>query len=143
MRVLKPSEIIEILPHRYPFLMIDYAEIVDEGKSVVAYKNVTINEYYFQGHFPAEHVVPGVLIIESLAQAGAVLILEKSKNRENLAYLGGIKNARFRNKVVPGDVMQLEFTVYENKNNIVSGMGMAYVNKKIVCETELYFVVKN
>lgn len=142
MKEIKASQIMEILPHKYPFLMIDKAEILEEAESVVAYKNVTINEQYFQGHFPIEPIVPGVLIIESLAQSGAVLILAIPENQGKLAYFGGIRNARFRSKVVPGDILRLEFIVTEKNNNIVTGMGIAYVEEKIVCEAEIYFVVQ-
>src|SRR5690554_1498442 len=97
------EEIMEIIPHRYPFLLIDRIVELEPGKRAVGIKNVTMNEYYFQGHFPQEPVMPGVLIIESLAQVGAVAILSLEEYKGKIAFFGGIKNARFKKKLVPGD----------------------------------------
>ena len=101
------KEIMEIIPHRYPFLLIDKVESL-EGNKIVATKNVTMNEYFFQGHFPVEPVMPGVLIVEALAQAGAVALLTREEFKGKIAYFGGINNAKFRKKVVPGDTLTLE-----------------------------------
>lgn len=138
---LNISEIQEIIPHRYPFLFIDYIETINSGISAVGYKNVTINEYFFQGHFPVESVMPGVLIIEALAQVGAVAILHEEKNRGKIAYFGGIKNARFRKKVVPGDTLKLEVEIIKRKGPIGIGKAIATVEGKIACECELSFAV--
>lgn len=104
------NEIKEILPHRYPFLLIDKV-ISMEGNKIVAIKNVTVNENYFQGHFPAEAVMPGVLIIEALAQTGAVAILSKNEFKGKIAYFAGIDKAKFRRKVIPGDILRLEVEI--------------------------------
>jgi 3-hydroxyacyl-[acyl-carrier-protein] dehydratase len=105
------NEIKKILPHRYPFLLVDKIEEMVPGERAVGYKNVTINDYFFQGHFPEEPVMPGVLIIEALAQVGAVAILSLDEYKGKLAYFAGIDRARFRRKVVPGDVLKLEIEV--------------------------------
>ena len=101
-------QIQEIIPHRYPFLFVDRIEEVIPGKSAVGIKNITMNEYFFQGHFPKEPVLPGVIIIEALAQVGAVALLDTDEFKGKTAYFGGIKNARFRKKVVPGDTLVLK-----------------------------------
>jgi len=102
------KEIMEIIPHRYPFLLIDKVIEIEEGKKIVAIKNVTMNEQFFQGHFPVEPVMPGVLIIEAMAQAGACAILSMEEYKGKIAYFGAINNAKFRDKVVPGDTLRLE-----------------------------------
>ena len=108
MAVLGIREIMEIIPHRQPFLLLDRVEELEPGVRAVAYKNVTYNEPFFAGHFPQEPVMPGVLMVEALAQAGAVAILSLEENKGKTAYFGGINNARFRKKVGPGDVLKLE-----------------------------------
>ncbi len=138
---LSISEIQEIIPHRYPFLFIDYIEAVNSGVSAVGYKNVTMNEYFFHGHFPVEPVMPGVIIIEALAQVGAVAILHEEKSRGKIAYFGGIKSARFRRKVVPGDTLRLEVEIVKRKGPIGIGKAIATVDGEIACECELSFAV--
>lgn len=135
------KEIQEILPHRYPFLLIDRVEEIEEGKRVVAYKNVTMNEYFFQGHFPQEPVMPGVLIIEALAQAGAVAILKMEKNKGKIAYFTAIDKAKFRRKVVPGDVLKLEVEIIKLKGPAGVGKAVASVDGKIAVEAELMFFI--
>ena len=130
----------EIIPHRYPFLLIDKVIKIEENK-ITAIKNVTANEYYFQGHFPAEPVMPGVLIIESLAQAGAVALLSKDEFKGKIAYFAGINNAKFRRKVVPGDTLRLEVELTKIRGKAGVGYGIAYVDDKKVCEGELTFMV--
>ena len=134
------NEIKEILPHRYPFLLIDKV-ISMEGNKIVAIKNVTVNENYFQGHFPAEAVMPGVLSIEALAQTGAVAILSKNEFKGKIAYFAGIDKAKFRRKVIPGDILRLEVEITKLRGRAGLGYGIAYVDDKKVCEGELTFMV--
>lgn len=134
------NEIKEILPHRYPFLLIDKV-ISMEGNKIVAIKNVTVNENYFQGHFPAEAVMPGVLIIEALAKSGAVAILSKNEFKGKIAYFAGIDKAKFRRKVIPGDILRLEVEITKLRGRAGIGYGIAYVDDKKVCEGELTFMV--
>ena len=134
------KEIMEIIPHRYPFLLIDKVTQLEENK-VTAIKNVTANEYYFQGHFPIEPVMPGVLIIEALAQAGAIAILSKDEFKGKIAFFAGINNAKFRRKVVPGDTLRLEVELIKIRGKAGIGYGIAYVEDKKVCEGELTFMV--
>ena len=134
------KEIMEIIPHRYPFLLIDKVESL-EGNKIVATKNVTMNEYFFQGHFPVEPVMPGVLIVEALAQAGAVALLTREEFKGKIAYFGGINNAKFRRKVVPGDTLRLEVELTKIRGKAGVGYGIAYVDDKKVCEGELTFMV--
>ena len=127
------KEIMEIIPHRYPFLLIDKVESL-EGNKIVATKNVTMNEYFFQGHFPVEPVMPGVLIVEALAQAGAVALLTREEFKGKIAYFGGINNAKFRKKVVPGDTLTLEVELTKIRGVAGIGKGIAYVDGKKACE---------
>lgn len=138
--IMDIKEIMEIIPHRYPFLLIDRVLKVEDNK-IVAIKNVTMNENFFQGHFPVEPVMPGVLIIEALAQAGAVALLSKEEFKGKLAYFAGINNAKFRRKVVPGDTLRLEVELTKIRGKAGIGYGIAYVEDKKVCEGELTFMV--
>lgn len=135
------EEIKKIIPHRDPFLLIDEVESMEVGKSIVAIKYVDAAEYYFEGHFPQEKVMPGVLIIEALAQAGAVAILSMEANKGKIAYFGGIKEAKFRQKVVPGDVLRLEVKIDRLRSNAGTGVGIAYVGDKMACKCELMFAI--
>lgn len=135
------KEIQEILPHRYPFLLIDRVEELEEGQKVVAYKNVTMNEYFFQGHFPQEPVMPGVLIIEALAQAGAVAILKMEKYKGKIAYFTAINNAKFRRKVVPGDTLRLEVEIIKIKGPAGVGKAIATVDGQKAVEAEIMFII--
>ncbi len=140
--MLNITQIMEILPHRHPFLLIDRVlEISEDGSHVVAQKNVTMNESFFQGHFPQEPVMPGVLIIEALAQTGAVGVLSRDEFKGKIAYFAGIEKAKFRGKVVPGDVLRLELSLDQIRRNIGYGEGKAYVEDRLVCECRLSFVV--
>jgi 3-hydroxyacyl-[acyl-carrier-protein] dehydratase len=112
------------------------------GKSAIGYKNVTANEYFFQGHFPGEMVMPGVLIIEALAQVGAVAILIEEQNRGKLAYFGGINKARFKRKIIPGDCLRLETNIIKQKGSIGIGKATASVDGKIAAEAELIFAIE-
>lgn len=135
------KEIQEILPHRYPFLLIDGIEELEEGKRVVAVKNVTMNEYFFQGHFPREPVMPAVLIIEALAQAGAVALLGMEQYKGKIAYFTGIDKARIRKKVVPGDVLKLEVEIIKMRGPAGVGKALASVNGQKAVEAELMFFI--
>lgn len=139
--MLSINDIKKIIPHRAPFLLIDKVEEIIPGEKAVAYKNVTFNEYFFQGHFPEEPVMPGVLIIEALAQTGAVAILSLEELKGKIAYFGGIKEARFREKVVPGDVLKLEVEIIKRRGPIGVGSAKATVDGKVVANCELTFVV--
>lgn len=135
------KEIMDTIPHRYPFLLIDKIISIEEGKKVTAIKNVTINEQFFNGHFPIEPVMPGVLIIEAMAQAGSVAILKSPELKGKIAYFGAINNAKFRQKVVPGDVLLLEVEIIKLKKSAGIGKGTAYVDNKKVAEAELTFMI--
>lgn len=139
--MLDIKEIQEIIPHRYPMLLLDRVEELEPGKRVVAIKNVTINEQFFQGHFPVEPVMPGVLMIEALAQAGAVAILSMEEFKGKIAYFAGINKAKFRKKVVPGDTLKLEVEIIKLKGSAGIGKGVAYVDGKKAVEAELMFMI--
>lgn len=141
MSVMSIQEIKEIIPHRYPMLLVDRIEELEEGKRVVAKKNVTINEPFFQGHFPHEPVMPGVLIVEAMAQAGAVALLSLPDFRGKTAYFGGLDKAKFRKKVTPGDTLILEVEILKVKSAAGIGKGSAYVDGKKVAEAELTFMI--
>ena len=135
------KEIEEILPHRHPFLLIDSIEELEPGVSAVGYKCVTFREDFFRGHFPQEPVMPGVLTIEALAQVGAVCCLADEKNKGKIAFFGGINKAKFRQKVVPGDVLRLEVEMIKVKGPVGVGMGKAYVGDKLAASAELTFML--
>jgi len=135
------QEIMQVIPHRPPFLLIDKIEELVVGESAIAIKNVTMNEPYFQGHFPGEAVMPGVLIIEAMAQAGAVAILSMDEYKGKIAYFGAIDKAKFRKKVVPGDILRLEVSIVKLKKTAGIGKGIAYVDGKKVAEGEFTFLI--
>ena len=141
MSLMVTKEIMEIIPHRQPFLLIDTIEELEPGKRAVAKKCVSYNEPFFAGHFPGEPVMPGVLIIEALAQAGAVAILSKPEFKGKTAYFGAINSAKFKQKVVPGDVLMLELEIIKEKGPIGIGKATATVNGKVVTQAELTFAI--
>ena len=128
------KEIEKIIPQRAPFLMIDKVEEYVPGESAIAYKNVNINEWYFQGHFPGNPIMPGVLITEALAQTGAVAILSMEENEGKNALFGGIDKMKFKKMVVPGDKLKLEVKIIKKKGPIGVGEGIATVNRKTSCQ---------
>lgn len=140
--MLKAREIQEILPHRYPFLLVDNIIETDDPGKIVGIKNVTINEPFFQGHFPGQPVMPGVLILEALAQTGAALVLRKPENRGKIALFAGIDNCRFRRQVGPGDRLKLEIEVIKLKGAVGKCRARALVEEEVACEAELMFVLE-
>ena len=132
------EKILEFLPHRYPFLLVDRVLELEKGKSIIAIKNVTYNEPFFQGHFPVKKVMPGVLIIEALAQAGGILLYHSIPDPENvLVFLGAIYNAKFRKPVLPGDQLRLEAELTKLRKKVSFLKGKAYVDGEIVAEGEI------
>ncbi|GGF22042.1 3-hydroxyacyl-[acyl-carrier-protein] dehydratase FabZ [Halobacillus andaensis] len=140
--MLDIQEIKEIIPHRYPFLLIDQVEEIEEGQRAVAYKNVTMNEPFFQGHFPDYPVMPGVLITEALAQTGAVAMLKKEENQGKLAFFTGIDKCRFKRQVKPGDRLKLEVEIVRLKGPMGKGKATATVDGEVACEAEIMFALK-
>ena len=138
---LTTQEIMEILPHRQPFLLIDTVEELEPGVRAVAKKNVTFNEPYFAGHFPGNPVMPGVLIIEALAQTGAVAILSQPEWKGRTAYFAGISQAKFKQKVLPGDTLILETEIIKVKGPIGIGKAVARVDGRLACSAELTFAI--
>ena len=135
------KEIKEILPHRYPFLLVDRVIEMEEGKSITGYKNVTINEEFFNGHFPKEPVMPGVLILEAIAQVGAIAILSKEEFKGKIPLFAGADKVRFRQKVVPGDRLELSCEIVKLRGPVGIGKGIAKVDGKKVCEAEIMFAI--
>ena len=139
--MLDITEIKKIIPHRYPMLLIDRVEELIPGEKAVAKRNVTINEELFNGHFPGNPVIPGVLIVEALAQTGAVALLSLPEFKGKTAYFGGIKSAKFRKVVRPGDSLRLEVTLEKIRNNVGLGKAVATVDGKKACTAELTFMI--
>lgn len=142
MSVFTTKEIMDIIPHRQPFLLIDTIEELEEGVRAVGKKCVSFNEPFFAGHFPGNPVMPGVLIIEALAQVGAVAVLCKEENKGKTAYFASINSAKFKQKVVPGDVLMLETEIIKQKGPIGVGKATAKVDGKVVAMAELTFAVQ-
>ncbi|MFT4107627.1 MAG: 3-hydroxyacyl-ACP dehydratase FabZ [Lacrimispora sp.] len=135
------KEIQEIIPHRHPFLLVDYIEEFEPGVKATGYKCVTYDESFFKGHFPQEPVMPGVLILEALAQVGAVSMLSLEENKGKVAYFGGINNAKFKNKVIPGDKLKLECEIIKRKGPVGVGKAVATVDGKLAASAELTFMI--
>jgi len=140
--MLTINEIMKILPHRYPMLLVDRVVEIDEGKRIVGIKNVTANEQFFQGHFPGAPVMPGVLIVEAMAQCSAVLILRDIPDRDEKLFLfGGVDKARFRRPVVPGDQLRMECEVLQRRSNTIKVKGTAAVDGNVVAEAEMLSIM--
>jgi len=135
------KEIMEIIPHRYPFLFVDKILELTPGESAVGIKNVSIDEPFFQGHFPAEPVMPGVLILEAMAQVGAVAVLSLPEMKGKIAYFAGVKEAKFRKKVVPGDTLRMEVHMTSLRSRFGVSEAKAYVGEDLVCEATLSFIL--
>ena len=139
--MLDIKQIQEIIPHRYPFLLIDRVIELEVGKRAVAIKNVTANENFFQGHFPGHPVMPGVLMVEALAQAGAVALLSVEENKGKTAYFGRIDKVKFRRNLNPGDTLRLEVEIIKSKGKVGIGKGIGYVGEEIAVEGEFMFAI--
>lgn len=138
---LNSNQIQAIIPHRYPFLLVDRIIELEIGRSAKGIKCVTANEGQFAGHFPSEHVMPGVLMVEALAQVGAVALMSQKENQGKIAYFAGINKCRFRRKVIPGDVLELSVTIKKMKMGIGFGDAVATVDGEIAVEAELMFSI--
>ena len=138
---LNSNQIQEILPHRYPFALVDKIVDYEPGKFAKGIKCVSVNEMHFCGHFPTYHVMPGVLIVEALAQVGAIAILSQEENKGKIAFFGGINKCKFKKQVVPGDVLELECILIKKRGPIGIGEAIARVNGQIAVQAELTFAL--
>ena len=138
---LNIEQIQEILPHRYPFLLVDKVVELVPGEKAVGIKNVTMNENYFQGHFPGKPVMPGVLQVEALAQTGAIAVLSLEEYKGKIVYFGGIDKLRFKQKVVPGDVLRLEVELIKRRGPIGVAKAVATVDGKVAVQGEITFAI--
>ncbi|MEI4771467.1 3-hydroxyacyl-ACP dehydratase FabZ [Psychrobacillus sp. FJAT-51614] len=141
--MLETAKVMNIIRHRYPFLLVDTILEVEEGRKAIGIKNITANEEFFNGHFPNYPVMPGVLIVEALAQVSAIVMLTKEGNEGRLGLLAGIDNCRFKKQVKTGDQLRLEVEITRLKGPIGKGKGIATVDGELVCETELIFAFGN
>ncbi|MBN2260205.1 MAG: 3-hydroxyacyl-ACP dehydratase FabZ [Clostridiales bacterium] len=139
--MLSSIQIQEIIPHRYPFLLVDRVIEMEIGKKAVGIKNVTVNEPFFQGHFPGNPIMPGVLMVEALAQVGAVCILSMEEYKGKLAVFTGIDNVKFKKMVVPGDTLRLEVEIISIRRNIGKGQAVATVDGQIAVKGEIMFAI--
>jgi len=139
--MLNVDDIQKIIPHRPPFLLVDRIDKLEPGVYGLGVKNVTMNEPYFAGHFPGKAVMPGVIILEALAQTGAIVMLSVKKNEGKIVYFGGMDKVKFRRQVVPGDVLKLEVKIIKDKGNFGVGSAVAYVDDEVAAEAILTFAI--
>lgn len=139
MPVIEASEILNILPHRYPFMLVDRVIEIEEGKRIVGIKNLTFNELFFQGHFPGKPVMPGVLQMEAMAQVAGILLNKMFGGEGKIAFFAAIDNARFRRPVVPGDQLRMEIDIVKAKPRLSKVHAKAFVEDKLVSEADLMF----
>ena len=139
---LNSNQIAQILPHRYPFALVDRIVDGEEGQWARGIKCVSANEQFFCGHFPQEHIMPGVLILEAMAQVGAVALLSLPENRGKIALFGGVRNARFKRKVIPGDELEMTCTLTKRRGPVGIGSCEATVGGEVACTAELIFAVQ-
>lgn len=139
--MIEADQIEQIIPHRYPFLLVDRVIEIEEGKSAVGIKNVTANEWFFEGHFPGKRVMPGVLIVEAMAQVAAIALLKGVESEGKSPLFGGIENMRFRKPVVPGDQLRLEFTLEKMRGPVGKGRVRATVDGKLAAEGTISFAL--
>ncbi|GAA0436509.1 3-hydroxyacyl-ACP dehydratase FabZ [Lentibacillus halophilus] len=136
------QQIKDTIPHRYPFLLVDKVTDITEGERVTAVKNVTANEPFFQGHFPDYPVMPGVLIVEALAQTGAIGVLGIEENKGKIGFLAGLDKCRFKRQVQPGDQLHLDVEIVRIKGSVGKGKGVATVDGEVACEAEITFAIQ-
>ncbi|TJX14041.1 3-hydroxyacyl-ACP dehydratase FabZ [Tissierella creatinini] len=140
--IVNIEEIMDIIPHRNPFLFVDKVEILEEGVKGIGYKNVTMNEYFFQGHFPGKPVFPGVILIETMAQVGSVILLSKDELKGRIPFFAGINKFRFKRVVKPGDTLRMEVEITKLRGTIGIGQGVAYVGDEVAAEGEFMFAIE-
>lgn len=138
---LNSNQIAQILPHRYPFALVDRILDYESGQWAKGVKCVSVGEPFFCGHFPQEHIMPGVLILEALAQVGAVALLSEPENKGKIVLFGGVKHARFRRKVIPGDVLEMECRIISRRGPVGIGNCVAKVGGEVACTAELMFAI--
>lgn len=137
--MLNTTDIMNLIPHRYPFLLVDKIIELEPGKKAVGIKNVTINEPFFQGHFPGNPLMPGVLIVEAMAQVGAVSVMSMEENKDKLAVFTGIDKVRFKKQVIPGDTLRMEVELITMRRGIGKAEAVAYVGDELACKGTLMF----
>ena len=142
-KVMTATEIMEMIPNRYPICYIDYVDEIIPNEKIIATKNVTINEEFFQGHFPGNPTMPGVLIIEALAQVGAVALLQEEKFKGKLAFFAGIDKCKFKKQVTPGDTLELTVEITKIKGPIGKGEAVTTVDGQIACKCEITFAIQD